>query len=40
MQICVGTYRSVLLIRPLGVYPVDRDTALLTEVLQDRVRTP
>jgi release factor glutamine methyltransferase len=28
----------VLLIRPPGVYRVDRDTALLTEVLRDRVR--
>lgn len=28
----------MLLIRPPGVYRVDRDTALLTEVLRDRVR--
>jgi release factor glutamine methyltransferase len=34
----VGTSDSVLLIRPPGVYRVDRDTVLLTEVLRDRVR--
>jgi release factor glutamine methyltransferase len=34
----VGTSDTVLLIRPPGVYRVDRDTALLTEVLRDRVR--
>ena len=34
----MGTLDSVLLIRPPGVYRVDRDTALLTEVLRDRVR--
>ncbi|HWM06998.1 MAG TPA: HemK2/MTQ2 family protein methyltransferase [Actinophytocola sp.] len=37
-QISAGTSYSVLLIRPPGVYRVDRDTALLTEVLRDRVR--
>ena len=34
----MGTSDTVLLIRPPGVYRVDRDTALLTEVLRDRVR--
>jgi release factor glutamine methyltransferase len=34
----VGTSDTVLLIRPPGVYRVDRDTALLTKVLRDRVR--
>ena len=37
-HVAVGTLDSVLLIRPPGVYRVDRDTALLTEVLRDRVR--
>ncbi len=34
----MGIRHYVLLIRPPGVYRVDRDTALLTEVLRDRVR--
>jgi release factor glutamine methyltransferase len=38
VQVCVGTHHDVLLIRPPGVYRVDRDTALLTEVLPERVR--
>jgi release factor glutamine methyltransferase len=38
IQVCVGIRHYVLLIRPPGVYRVDRDTALLTEVLRDRVR--
>jgi release factor glutamine methyltransferase len=33
-----GHIRYVLLLRPPGVYRVDRDTALLTDVLRDRVR--
>ena len=33
-----GNLSCVLLIRPPGVYRVDRDTVLLTEVLRDRVR--
>jgi len=33
-----GNLGCVLLIRPPGVYRVDRDTTLLTEVLRDRVR--
>ena len=37
-HVAVGTLDSVLLIRPPGVYRVDRDTALLTEMLRDRVR--
>jgi release factor glutamine methyltransferase len=38
VPISVGIPCHVLLIRPPGVYRVDRDTALLTEVLRDRVR--
>jgi release factor glutamine methyltransferase len=33
-----GHTRYVLLLRPPGVYRADQDTALLTEVLRDRVR--
>lgn len=33
-----GHIRYVLLLRPPGVYRADQDTALLTEVLRDRVR--
>jgi release factor glutamine methyltransferase len=39
IQVSTGIRHTVLLIRPPGVYRIDRDTALLTEVLQDRVRS-
>jgi release factor glutamine methyltransferase len=38
ISVGVGTPYDVLLIRPPGVYRAQSDTALLTEVLRDRVR--